>query len=950
MWEEREEAPLFAFLEGPPTANGFMHVGHARGRTLKDVKLRFYRMKGYRVWDQAGWDTQGLPVELEVEKKLGFRSKRDIESYGVERFIEECQKLVDYYLEHWEAASKRLGLWLDYAHAYQTRHPRYLDSLWSFLKEMWRKGLLYEDLRVVPRCPRCHTALSSHEVAQGYEEVEDPSVYFKAELLDEPGTYLVAWTTTPWTIIANEAMVVHPEETYLVLSVGGEKWILAEKRLQDFLRETGLQDYEVVGRLKGGELEGRKYRHPLQHLVEYHASCEPPHHQVFTAEWVTMEEGTGVVHAAPAHGPEDFELAKEKGLRVYTPLQENGYFSQDAGPYSGAWFQEAAKRVVRDLEEAGLLIHAGTVRHNYPFCWRCGTPLIYYSSRQWFLSVYKLKDKMLEELSRHVSWRPGWAHSRMADWVENAKDWCISRERFWGTPLPIWTCTSCRHRVVVGSLDELRSLAKNPEEVKDHHRPWVDRVVLQCPKCGGEMRREPFVVDVWMDSGVAHTAALHQYGWDSLRGTLYPYTWITEAADQTRGWFYTLLATGVLWHGRVPYRAVLLQGHVLDKYGRKMSKSKGNVVWAYEWMEKHGADPMRVFLLSRTPWDSINFDPDEIDRYRSYLNILWNSAKFAAMYMSIDKWRPSPPRPEELEPEDRWILYELHEALKRIEEAVEKDNMHQAVTALSDFIVEKLSHKYITVVRPRVWEEEMTPSKNAAYATLHYVLVRTIKMLAPFAPFLAEYLHQAYTRSMEPGKAEETVHLEEWPSVDPELLDEDAWRAVEAAFTLADQVLSARSEAGIKRRWPLRLAVLEPTGELPGELLEKAGTVLARYANIKEVRVGSRPGDGFKMLEAPGVRAYVKLEIDEELLLEGLAREVIRRAQTMRKRMNLDIDAVLDKLEVYTESEKLRAAVEKHRDYIASEVRVRVVVLADKPGPGSVKWSVEGEEIHLRLE
>ena len=999
--EKRGKIKLFRFLEGPPTTNGFMHVGHMRGRTYKDVTLRFWRMRGYWVWDQAGWDTQGLPVELEVEKKLGFKSKKDILKYGVDKFVQECQKLVDFYLKRWEEDSKRMGLWLDYENAYQTRHPKYLDTAWTYLKKMFNEGRIYKGFRVVAVCPRCETALSSHEVAQGYKTVEDPSFYFKLPLKDEENTYLIAWTTTPWTIIANEAAAVHPNEKYVKIKVSGddkeEYWILAKKRLEPFAKEVGLKEYEVVEEFDGKELIGKEYVHPLLEEVPAHREHEKPNHTVIEGAiirrrvlkgkeeeivkeiFVSMDSGTGIVHMAPAHGAEDFEACKEAGVKMFRPIRKDGHFTEEAGKYAGMWFKDAEKQVIKDLKAKGLAVYVGKIRHEYPHCWRCGTPLMYYADEQWFIKVEDLREKLVNENDK-VTWYPKWAYDRMKDWLQNARDWTISRERFWGTPLPIWTCPKCGYRLAIGSLKELKEKALNPEKVVDHHRPWVDEVKIKCPKCGAEMKREPYVVDVWLDSGIAHTAALKQIGKEDLWNLFYPYDWITEALDQTRGWFYTLLVTGVTWHGRVPYKRVLTQGHVLDAKGEKMSKSKGNVVWAKDVFEKYGVDPVRFFLsIKSSPWDSVRFDPKDINRFKRTLDILWNSVKFAKSYMDLDKWSLDKLREgfKYLEPEDSWVLAKTNEYIRKVAEALERSAIHHAALALNEFINEVISHKYISLVRPRVWEEEESPSKLAAYSTLFTVLDAAIRMMAPFTPFLAEYLYQAFQRDL--GFEEESVHMLLWPE-ENSLYDPEEAEVVEELLEAAEKILALRTERKIKRRWPLPEAFIvikdrEEAAErrekvvgkdeegkpiiveekvykpLPSEaVVEKAAKVLGIYANINEVKVVSEPPQGdYDVIETSRLKIYVKVKLDEETKALGLAKEVIRRIQVMRKEMDLPLDYVVKKVRVYTPSDELKRAIEKYKDYIAREVRAGNLELSDNPVEGK-KWEVEGNELVIAIE
>jgi len=955
----QRDGPVFSFLEGPPTANGYMHVGHARGRTYKDVMLRYARMKGMKVWDRAGWDTQGLPVELEVEKNFGVKSKKDIENVlGVERFVEECSKLVDHYIQRWREDSEKLGLWLDYDKAYETRNPKYIEFAWRFLREMWNRGYLYEDFRVVPVCPRCETALSQHEVALGYKEVSDPSLYFKVRLRVDGNVYAIVWTTTPWTIISNEALAVHPDEVYVKIRVSGEIWILAEKRLEAFTKEVEVSDFEIVGKLYGRELLGVKYEHPLIEEVPVHREHEGMYaHAIVTAEWVKMDEGTGIVHVAPVHGPEDFETAKRYGIPIDVLIQKNGVFTNRAGKYSGKWFLEASKEVVEDLKRRGLVVRVGTIVHEYPHCWRCETPLMFYADRQWYIKVEPIKEIMLRE-NESVIWRPKSAYDRFKDWLQNARDWCISRERYWGTPLPIWTCRSCGYRIVVGSLDELRKYAENPSDIVDVHRPWIDRVVLKCPKCGGLMFREPYVVDVWLDSGIAHTASLTQYGDESLFNALFPYAWITEAIDQTRGWFYTLLLTSVALYGRSPFRQVLCQGLVLDKYGKKMSKSRGNVRWAREEMEKYGVDVLRIYLtMKAAPWDNINYDPDELPDVRAKLDILWNVASFFDMYARLDRWSASSLSNDfrHLMPEDHWILHSLLKTLDAISKDVENGNMHTAVRTLINFIVENVSHRYITLIRPRVWLEEESPEKKSAYATLFTVLKNTLKLVALFAPYIAEYLYQAVVKKYDPT-SHLSIHMERLDIELPVKIDEMKVESVEELLKVSEHILSMRSAKGLKRRWPIKRVVILVSDESKLNAYRESASIITRYANVKEV-VFDFPtkADAYSGLECSNIDGVglvcTDFTVDEELLLEGLARDVIRRIQVLRKELSLPIDAKIKSLKLFTQDEELFKAITKHKSYIAVEVRAEHIEISkSSPPPQARKWDIEGKTIYCIYE
>lgn len=837
VFRRNEGGPVFAFLEGPPTVNGYMHVGHARGRIYKDIVLRFQGMNGLYVWRRGGWDCLGLPTELETEKKLGIRSKKDIEKIGMERFVEEANKLVDYYIEHWRKASERLAVWLDYDNAYQTRHENYMEHVWWLIEQAYRKGDLVESYRVVPFCPRCETPLSSHEVAQGYEEVEDPSIYVKFRLQGSDNQYIVIWTTTPWTLVANEAVAVNPYEEYVRVRVGDEYWILASKLMALVLGALDVGEYEVVERFKGSALAGLRYEHPLIEEVPAHREHKPPAHTVIEAEFVTMEEGTGCVHTAPAHGPEDFEVGVRVGLPIFNPVASNGYFTGEGGVFAGGYFRDVGERVMEILERKGLLIKRDVIRHNYPHCWRCGSPLIYLSSRQWFLSVKRIKELMIEG-NKRVLWRPRWAgENRFGDWLANAEDWCISRTKVWGTPLPVWRCEKCGEIKVVSSKKQLEEADIRPEEIR-LLRPWVDRVMFRCRRCGGLMKREPFVMDTWLDSGMAHTASIDGLRNPDLFKKLFPYDFITEAIDQTRGWFYTLLFTSTLLYGEPPYKTVLNQGHVLDAEGRKMSKSRGNVIWAMDIMSRYGADPLRFYLVSKSaPWENMNFVEEELKQVIQDLNILWNIFSFALTYFELDRFDPERITLEsvsrQLRPEDRWIASKVNSLCKQATRHLKNLDIHSAARALRDFILDDLSRLYVRSVRRRVWIEEESWDKIAVYATLYYVLKKLVLMLAPITPYLAEKLYQQLRLRDDP----ESVHLCNWPRPDEALIDEELEDEMEIARITISEAISLRQKRGRKLRWPVKALIISPRSSRARKAFEKLADFIKSQVNSLELRI-----------------------------------------------------------------------------------------------------------------
>ncbi len=958
--------PVFTFLEGPPTANGYPHVGHIRGRTYKDIVLRFMKLRGYEVWAQAGWDEQGLPVELEAEKKLGFKTKKDVEKYGLDKFSLECNKLVDYYLEYWKKyATELLGLWLDLENAYETRRAYYIEHVWAFIKEAWRRGLLFEDYRVLPFCPRCETALSDAEVDLGYAEREDPSIFVKFPAADEENTYYVIWTTTPWTLIDNEAISVNPNFYYakVKVEVNGrvEYWWLAEDLVNVLMGKFGIEKYEIVERRRGEELKGRKYRHIFAEDVPIHKEHDDKAHYIVTADFVTLEMGTGLVHTAPAHGPEDFEVARQYGLPITNLVRPNGVFDDSAGPFAGKYWMDVSKMVIKILRERGLLVHEETIVHKYPHCWRCGTPLIYRADRQWFIRISSLRDLMVSELKK-VKIFPEHLRDRFENWVANARDWTISRSRIWGTPLPVWRCKKDPSKIlVIGSVEELKKLARELPDVPDDllvHRPWIDMVKICTEDCE-EWVREPYVMDVWLDSGVAWIASIDGLRNRELFEKLYPYDWVTEGIDQTRGWFYSLLATSVVWMGRAPYKSILMQGHVLDKYGQKMSKSKGNVIWAKDIFERWGVDPVRLYIAYKVaPWDAISFDPDEIKESYRTLTILWNIAKFADTYMSLDKFSPKTHSLSnylgKLPIEDRWILSRYNTRLRRFIEHMSNMEIHLAVREWINFVVEDLSHGYLRLIRRRVWIEEEAEIKYMAYAVLYHVLKGALKMGSIFVPHVTEYIWQALVRKLEPEESE-SIHLSRLDEPDIEMIDEDLERGFDIMFSIFSEIANLRNKAGIKLRWPLRLAIVEVKNDKDASLLEKVKHLLEHIANIKEVRIvkelRTEEVEG-KLLctDTMTGKVCIDTQLDKTLLLEAYCREIVRRIQFMRGKMNLPVE---ERIEVYyeTRDNEIEEAVRTFEDYIKNETRAVKISRVDKIPDNCfvMEWDIEDKKVKIGI-
>lgn len=816
--------PQYVFYEGPPTANGRPHFGHLLPRIYKDLFPRYKTMRGHRVPRKGGWDCHGLPVELEVERALGINTKQEIEQFGVEEFIERCKASVRYYIGEWERMIRRMGFWIDLDDPYITYDDDYIETLWWEIKTMYERGLLYQGHKILPYCPRCGTPLSSHEVSQGYRRARDPSVFVRMPLAQDPDVSILVWTTTPWTLPANVALAVDPAATYVEAELQGERLVLA-RRLLAVLGEEA----RVVRELTGQELIGRRY------LALYPLTQDENAYRIVGAGFVSMDEGTGVVHIAPAFGEEDFQLAREEGLPLVQPVDRAGRFTAEFPPAQGQFVKDADAKIIDDLRKRDRLFRAETYEHEYPFCWRCDTPLLYYAIDSWFIATTKLREPIIAQNDR-VHWHPEhMGQRRFGDFLRSMRDWALSRDRYWGTPLPAWECERCGRIKVVGSRTELMEHATDPDLAREVelHRPYVDRVELRC-QCGAVMRRVPYVLDTWFDSGSMHTAQWHYpFENEDLFKENFPADFVCEALDQTRGWFYTLLVTGVLVHGEAPYRNVLVTGMGLDAQGQKMSKSRGNVLDPLPVADEHGADAVRWYLISDSaPWTERRVDPVGVAKSRfGFLDTVRNSHNFFALYAGIDGFdRKRGYVPPNARPAlDRWLSSRLAAAVDRVTQALDAYDVVDACTELTH-LVDDLSNWYIRLARARFWKSGGSKDKFSAYHTLYEALLGLSRLLAPFVPFIAE----AMWRSLRGEDDPESVHLASWPQAGPR--DESLLQWMARVRAVASLGLAARNLARVKVRQPLSTLYLV-RGDMDEEVPEELWALAQAELNVRAIEL-----------------------------------------------------------------------------------------------------------------
>lgn len=1006
----REGCDTFTFYDGPPTANGKPHIGHVLTRVIKDMLPRYQSMKGKKVLRKAGWDTHGLPVELEVEKLLGLDGKEQIEKYGIEPFIKKCRESVWKYKGMWEEFSDVVGFWADMEHPYITYENDYIESVWWALNEIWKKGLLYKGHKVVPYCPRCGTPLSSHEVAQGYKDVKERSAMVKFKAKDEDNTYFLAWTTTPWTLPSNLGLVVNPEVDYVKVSYEGQKLIMAEALVDTvFANKEG--EHPVLERFKGKALEYREYE-PLYPYAE--GKIKKKAFYVMCDGYVTTSDGTGIVHTAPAFGEDDARVCRAYDMPFVQFVDAKGNMTEDTD-WPGTFVKDADPLILDDLKAAGKLFKAPKFEHSYPHCWRCDTPLIYYARESWFIKMTAVKEQLIAN-NNTINWIPdAIGKGRFGEWLEHVQDWGISRNRYWGTPLNVWEC-SCGHQHSIGSIAELKSMSDNCPEDIELHRPYIDAVTIKCPECGGEMKRVPEVIDCWFDSGSMPFAQWH-YPFENkeIFAERYPADFISEAVDQTRGWFYSLLAISTLLFDNASYKNVIVLGHVQDKDGKKMSKSKGNAVDPMDALRKHGADAIRwYFYENSAPWLPNRFHDDAVQEgQRKFMGTLWNTYAFYVLYANIDNFDATKYELEydKLSVMDKWLLSRLNTLIKAVDNNLANYKVTETAKVLQDF-VDELSNWYVRRSRERFWGKDMNQDKINAYMTLYTALTTVVKLAAPMVPFITESIYRNLVCSVD-DKAPISVHLCDFPVANEAFIDTELEAEMELVLEIVVLGRAARNASNIKNRQPIGNMYVKADRQLDdffkeivaSELNLKAvsfkddmeeylsysfkpqfkvlgpkvgkqiGEVKAALAGInghaakaelestgklkltlksgevellpEDVDITMSQTEGFATQRYGNVTIALETTLSQELIEEGFVREIISKLQTMRKENGFQ---VVDHITVYAAgNDKLVDIMSRNEDFL------KKVVLADKVVYGSTEgfvkeWNINGEDITLAVK
>jgi len=947
----RKEGRKFYFLDGPPyPSSEEPHPGTAWNKILKDIIIRYFRSTGMNVNDRPGWDTHGLPIEVLTEKSLGIGRKNEIKKYGVSYFISKCKELAIHNLRAMTETFKQLGVSMNWDNPYLTFENDYIESIWWSIKEIWKKGRIRLGLKVVHWCPRCETVLADYELNE-YRELADPSIYVKFKVLGEENQSILIWTTTPWTLPGNVAVMVNPEFQYAKVRVGGEYLILAAELVDKVFKEIGIDDYEVIETFRGSELEGVRYEHPLVELVPIQKNIE--HKVVLSTKYVTLEEGTGCVHAAPGHGEEDFEVCHlGYGMPVLSPVNDQGIFTEEAGKYKGLEVRKSNDTIISDLRDKGALLWSGKIVHKYPICWRCKTPLIMRATDQWFIRLEDLRSKLIDECMK-ARWLPSWAgERRFKNWLMEARDWIISRQRFWGTPIPIWRCTSCGKIQVIGSKKELEE--RTGKMVDDLHKHVVDTLTWEC-ECGGEMKRVPDILDVWYDSGAAFYASLNFPKRERTLREWMPVNFVVEGLDQVpNGWFYSLLRLGVLLFDSVPYENVMVHGMMLDEQGREMHKSLGNFVPVMQIISRYGRDAFRAFVGSKTPWSDIRFSWKELENSFRKINIIWNVYAFLGLYCSQYDLDESliQRNPSALDPEDRWLLSRTERVIKEARNKMDELHPHEAFNLLLDFVINDLSRLYIRIAREKLRSSE--EERKIVSSLLFMVLRKTLVMLAPFLPFMTEKVYQeSFRQESDP----ESIHMMDWPEPRDDLIDDEIEEEMNAAKTLLEAINMARASAKIKKRQPLKRALVVTTDPVLKRALAKFSLLFkieGNVSDVKEISQDQRPEGKFSVVEFDKGTLYLDIEMTPEVIAAGLAADIRRRIQEMRKELGLRRG--IEKIDCWViVDEEARDMIEPHLASIIEDVDARRFKLLEKPeevpeGCFMREWDLDGRRIRIWIQ